>query len=423
MIETQPFRAAAARLQRVPPLRVDGLLYLVSSIYAAVYAIWPALPTHRLWGRTAAIPYAVVGLAACALSSRAAGLSPRATRWWRGSLAVVSLVFVLIVPLGREVTERARNGFVRHVRSEAIVIEEAARTLRDHENPYSAVHENRPLRGYPEATHIRFPYLPSMLAFGVGRALWGWVSLGDARVAITVVTFLVAGLTAMIWGRGEQRIRALQVLILLPTGALPLVTGGHDVPVLALTLLTLVLLQQRRPAAAGFALGIAATMRQLVWPLLPLVVLSARLRDGSTARLRTLIAFSVPAVAINVPFFVWNPSAFVDDVVRFPLGLTELTSPAASPTLGRALAWSPSMLLWLGALVAVIGIVVYARYHQWAISPAQVAAAAGGLLVLAVLLAPSSRWGLLVYGLDLTVWAWLLRSHEASHGSVDHAPA
>jgi hypothetical protein len=52
-----------------------------------------------------------------------------------------------------------------------------------------------------------------------------------------------------------------------------------------------------------------------------------------------------------------------------------------------------------------------------------VAAAAGGLLVLAVLLAPSSRWGLLVYGLDLTVWAWLLRSHEASPGSVDHAPA
>jgi hypothetical protein len=414
---------ASARLRRISPLRIDGLLYLVSSIYAAVYAIWPALPTHRLWGRTAAVPYAIVGVAACVLSSRAVRLGPRGTRWSRGILASIALVFVLIVPLGREVTERARNGFVRHVRSEAIVIEEAARTLRDHRNPYAAVHEDRPLRGYPEATHIRFPYLPSMLAFGIGRAAWGWVSLGDARIAITAVTFIIAGLAAIVWGRGEQRIRALQVLILLPTGALPLVTGGHDVPVLALMLLTLVLLQQREPVAAGFALGIAATMRQLVWPLLPLVILAARHRDGTSARLRTLVAFAIPAVAVNLPFFVWDPAAFVDDVIRFPLGLTELTSPAASPTLGRALAWSPSMLLWTGALAALAAIVMYARRHRWAIRPADVAAAAAGLLVLAVVLAPASRWGLLVYGLDLGAWAYLLHTHDRSPAAVDPAPA
>ena len=423
MIETPLIGAATARLRRTSPLRVDGLLYLVSSIYAAVYAVWPALPTHRLWGRTAAIPYAVVGLAACALSSRSVRLDPRVMRWLRGALAVIALVFVLLVPLGREVTERAKNGFVRHVRSEAIVVEEAARTLSEHKNPYAAVHETRPLRGYPEATHVRFPYLPSMLVFGAARAIWGWVSFGDARIAFTVVTFVVAGLTAMIWGRGEQRIRALQVLILLPTGALPLVTGGHDVPVLALTLLTLVLLQRHRPVAAGFALGIAATMRQLVWPLLPLVVLAARRRDGSAARVRTFVAFSIPAVAVNLPFFVWDPAAFVDDVVRFPLGLTDLSSPAASPTLGRALSWSPGKLMWLGALIAVIAIVAYARRHRWVISPAEVAAAAGVLLAVAVLMAPSSRWGLLVYGLDLTAWAWLLRSHDASPGSFDPAPA
>jgi hypothetical protein len=41
-----------------------------------------------------------------------------------------------------------------------------------------------------------------------------------------------------------------------------------------------------------------------------------------------------------------------------------------------------------------------------------VALAASGMLTFAVLLAPASRWGLLVYGLDLAAWALLLRPGE-----------
>jgi hypothetical protein len=405
---------AHSGIRRIPPLRLDGLLYLVSAIYAGVYALWPALPTHRAWGRAVEVPYALIGLTALALSSRRVRLSPRATTWCRIGLALVAVVCVLLVPLGREVTERARNGFVRHVRSEAIVVEEGARTFSHQENPYAAVHDEGPLRGYPDATHIRFPYLPTMLVFGAARAIWGPVSLADARVAFTIATFAIAALVAVLWGRRHGRLRALQVLILLPTGALPLVTGGHDIPVLALTLLTLVLLRSRRPVGAGLALGLAATMRQLAWPLLPLVALAARHRDGRTARLRTTIAFCVPALVVNLPFFLWDPHAFVDDVVRFPLGLTDLASPAASPTLGRALAWSPVKLLWVGGLVAAVALLVFARRRRWVITPTGVALAASGMLTFAVLLAPASRWGLLVYGLDLAAWALLLRPGEAN---------
>ena len=235
-------------------------------------------------------------------------------------------------------------------------------------------------------------------------------------VAFTAVTLAIALLIVMLWGRGGGRLRALQVLILLPTGALPLVTGGHDVPVLALTLLTLVLLRRRSPAGAGLALGLAATMRQIVWPLLPLVILAARHRDGRPARLRTAVAFFLPALVVNLPFLLWNPHAFIDDVVRFPLGLTGLASPAASPTLGRALAWSPAKLAWIGAIVAAAAIVIYARRRHWVITPAAVAVGASALVTLAVLLAPSSRWGLLVYGLDLAAWAWLLRGGDSPDG-------
>jgi hypothetical protein len=414
---------ATRRISEIPALRVDGLLYLVSAVYAEVYSIWPALPTHRAWGHAAVIPYAAVGLSACVLSSARIGLSSRATGRCRIGLALIALVCVLIVPLRAEVLERARQGFVRHVRSEAIVVEEAAKSFSHRENPYAAVHDRGPLHGYPAATHIRFPYLPAMLAFGSARAIWGNVSVADARVAFTIATFVIALLVALAWGRREGRLRALQVLILLPTGALPLVTGGHDVPVLALVLLTLVLLQRRRPVGAGLALGVAATIRQIAWPLLPLVVLAARRRDGTTARARAALAFCVPAVVVNLPFFLWNPSAYVDDVVRFPLGLTDLASPAASPTIGRALAWSPERLMWIGLAFAGIALAVYARRRQWVISPAAVAVAAAALLTLAVLLAPASRWGLLVYSLDLGAWAWLLRGSDAPAVSNAHVPA
>jgi hypothetical protein len=404
-------------------MRVDGLLYLVSAIYAAVYAIWPALPTHRTWGHAVAIPYAVVGLAACVLSSPRVGLTLRATKWCRSGLALIALVSVLIIPLGKEVSERAREGFIHHVRSEAIVVEEAARTLSHHQNPYAAVHNDGPLRSYPAATHIRFPYLPAMLVFGAARAELGNVSLADARVAFTVATLAIALLIAILWGRRGGRLRALQVLILLPTGALPLVTGGHDVPVLALVLLTLVLLRRGCPAGAGLALGLAATMRQIVWPLLPLVILAARHRDGRPARRRTAVTFFVPALVVNLPFFLWDPHAFIDDAIRFPLGLTDLASPAASPTLGRALAWSPAKLTWIGVILAAAAIVVFARRRHWLISPAAVAVAASALLTLAVVLAPSSRWGLLVYGLDLAAWAWLLRGGDSPEGAEGHPMA
>ena len=73
----------------------------------------------------------------------------------------------------------------------------------------------------------------AMLGFGLPRAAGGRGPLGDARVwfgAFTVAVLWAATGIGHRWSP-ESRLRAAQVLLVLPTGALLLATGGDDLPV------------------------------------------------------------------------------------------------------------------------------------------------------------------------------------------------
>ena len=105
---------------------------------------------------------------------------------------------------------------------------------------------------------LYYPYLPGMVVFGFSSGSKVEARLTDARIQFLFFTVIVA-LFALSRLRPptDARVRALQVLTALPTAALPLATGGDDMPVVALMLLGLVALQRRRPVLAGLALGAA----------------------------------------------------------------------------------------------------------------------------------------------------------------------
>ena len=114
-------------------------------------------------------------------------------------------------------------------------------------------------------------------------------------------------------------------------------TGGDDLPVLALMLLALVLADEGRPGASGVVAGLAAVTKQTAWVLLPFLALAARDREGRPARGRfSLTATAVVAVVV-IPFLAWSPGDFVEDVIRFPLGLGRQRSAAGTPTPGAGL--------------------------------------------------------------------------------------
>jgi uncharacterized membrane protein len=261
-----------------------------------------------------------------------------------------------------------------------------------------------------------------MVAFGLPRALDGRSPFADARVGFALVT-LGATAAALLsrrtrWFEGTDRVLVFQVLAVLPTGALAVATGGDDLPVLSLMLLALVLMRDARPAGAGLALGAAAAMKQTAWVLLPFLLLAT---TTGPARRRTAAGFAAVALPVIIPFALWDPSAFVEDAIRFPLGIGRERTVAGSTTIGSALVHAfPGAKVPLSLLLVaiVVGIAAFVLVRRTPRSASAAAGSAAIVLAAGLLLAPAARVGYLAYPIDLAVWAFAIRSVDSGPGAM-----
>lgn len=198
-------------------------------------------------------------------------------------------------------------------------------------------------------------------------------------------------------------------------------------PVVALMLLGLVALQRRRPVLAGLALGAASSLKFTSWPLVLLAIWAAydlRLHRAVGRYLLGVVAVVGPVV---LPVALKNPSAFVDNVIRFPLGLAGVSSPAASALPGHLLvAAYPGIHKPYVVIVGVVGLAILARYlmKRPPRDAAEVASLTGWVMLVAILVAPATRVGYLLYPINLFVWAWMLRcaSDPPPPGEEAHWP-
>jgi hypothetical protein len=390
-------------------LRLDAAIYGGSALIAVGVAVLAGIPIFREWGRLALAPYIVAAAAALGLA-REGRRSPRPRAW------LVSFLFVgvVLLPLGLQVAWRARTGPGLHVQSEAVVTEEAAKALLDLRNPYEASYIDGPLAARPLGTKTHFPYMPGMLSFGLPRALFGDHPWADARLWFLAGTVIAFSIAVRRWrAPSDRRLEAGQWLFLVPTGALLATTGGDDLPVVGLLLLSLVLVRERRWLGAGIVGGLAAGLKLTSWVVLPFFVLAAG--TDRRSRLRMGLAAMTVAATFVAPFVAWGPSAFVEDTLRFPLGVGEQRTPAETPTLGGVLVEAfPSARAPLTVLVVVVGVGLWGWLLVRPPAPDVGAAARrSGLAFLAVIvLAPASRVGYLVYPVNLLAWAWLM---DAAH--------
>jgi hypothetical protein len=343
---------------------------------------------------------------------------------------LVVLLGATLLPLSLEVLWRTDSGGSAHVQPEVSVVERAGWAFVHGKDPYAHINPHAPATAPPgqPAYDVYNPYLPLMSLFGGPRTTHAPPRLTDARVAFSVFTILVV-VVAMALCRGPTgpRVLALQSMTVLPTAALPLATGGDDVPVAALMLLGLVLLQRRRPLWAGLTLGVAASMKITAWPLTALAFLVARDNNGERGRRPSLavvagiVAVMIPAV---LPTAAENLSAFIDNVVRFPLGLAGVRSPAGSPLIGHVVvSVFPGIHRAFTATVAVGGVLAlaYVLVRHRPRTPAALARLMAWVMTVAILLAPATRVGYLLYPVDFFVWAWLLRSEDTVDGPVQQS--
>ncbi len=329
---------------------------------------------------------------------------------------LIVLFGATVLPLTMEVIWRAEGNAALHVQPEVLVVEQAGVRAAHGKDPYQVIDSNGHILIHQSAEptyELYYPYLPGMVVFGFSSGSKVEARLTDARIQFLVFTTLIAVLAlSRLKPRTDARLRAFQVITALPTAALPLATGGDDMPVVALMLLGLVGLQRRRPVLAGLAMGAASSLKFTAWPLVLFALWAAYDRQKHRAIGRYLLGVIAVAGTVVVPVALRNPSAFIDNVIRYPLGLAGVSSPAASALPGHILiAIAPGAHRAYVVVAAVVGGGVLIRHliRRPPRTAAEVASLTGWVMLIAIMLAPATRVGYLLYPINLFVWAWMLR--------------
>ncbi|MEI6453139.1 MAG: glycosyltransferase family 87 protein [Actinomycetes bacterium] len=336
-------------------------------------------------------------------------------------LTIIVGASTMLLPLCLEVAWRHGAVGGTHVQPEVVVVEHAGGAAVKGQDPYQeVVRDGRvvvELKGRPAYERF-FPYLPLMSVFGLPSTAKAPVELTDARILFSCATLaLVAVALALSGASVERKLRVAQVLLVFPTAALPLATGGDDMPVLAMMLLAVVLAARRRHGYAGLAFGIAMAMKFTAWPLGALALLASRESNGKFKIWPMLLG---EAVAF-VPGVLWalhqGPTAFIQNVVAFPLGLAGVSSPAASALPGHILVtWFPAIHRILPLTAAFIGgcvLMIYIYRHK-PNSIVQICRLSAWVMTCAICFAPATRVGYLIYPINLFTWAWLAESQSSA---------
>ncbi|MDY7089089.1 MAG: glycosyltransferase 87 family protein [Actinomycetota bacterium] len=432
----------------------DLALYALSAAFALVTALSSTLLPHRAWGSVAVWAYADAFLLVFLqfLGYRLVRDRLEATsRPWRllrllvGNGARATLTWLTwagaaLLPLVIQSVQRA-NGRTDRAQEEVLVVERMGERLLNDGTPYLS---REAIAALPadERLDAYSPYQPGMSVFGLPRALAGDAWWTDARIWFALFTALILVIAVLLlrprpvppddnttirssradlW-RSFATVRALQAVTVLPVCALTLATGGDDIPVLALCLLALVFAATDRYGWAGVAVGAAAACKLFALPVVAVLAVLAM----AVARGGKLLpgALGLPVLVLIPPFQV-DQDAFLENVIRFPLGHGLVTSPAQSPFPGYLIAQNvPGGRLVALGLLLVVAAVITVRILWWPPRTASAAAAICGWgLLAAILLMPTTRFGYLLYPIAFLVWAAALRpalrNHTATSGPSD----
>jgi hypothetical protein len=365
------------------PRRWLAGLFGVFGVFAALVAIFSTDNVHQLWGAIAACGYGLAMIAVLAWKERGADAA-----------LVLALCGGLLVPLAW----MAANALEQ---PEVTVVATSAVSLIHHGTPYADV----PTLAGTTNPNMYNPYLPVMALFGMPRAIFGSGLLTDPRVWFGVV-FLIVFWLALRHGGARDPWRWAVFVAASPVIAFELAVGGTDVPMVAFLCLGFAILWERKPVLAGLALGLAAAMKATAWPALLVAIALLAVRDGR----RAVGAFTLTAVAVVAvlagPIAVLHPGALVENTIKFPLGLAHVTSQASSPLPGHDIAATGHFghafvvaLLVLAGLAVAVSLVVRPPRSV----PRAVLLLAGAMTLMFVL-APSTRFGYLIYPATLAIW-------------------
>ncbi|MCK0093372.1 hypothetical protein MWU77_21560 [Rhodococcus sp. F64268] len=351
------------------------LTYTAFSVVVLAYGVVTQLHPHRVWALWAVAGYAVAAVLAARRRLTAA--------------AVSAVIGAVVAPGTALITTRTAQ-------LEVSVVAESAASLIATGSPY--------VPG-PSVLAEYNPYGPAMTLFGAPSQLLPENRIGDPRIwfaLIFVMGVLLASKLVLARPLPRRSRTQLMVLIASPVVALPMVVGGVDLPVVGGALLGLAAATRGKVVTTAVSFAFACALKPLAVPVLVVaLVLMCALYDRRTA-LRAGSACTALTFVFHIPVFA-DPAAFVRHTLLFPLGRTDVVTPAGESLVGGALTrlvpYGATLISAVLAVAVVCAAVVLVRNPPDTFVRAASFAAAG--LTVLFLLAPTSRFGYFVYPLVL----------------------
>ncbi len=289
-----------------------------------------------------------------------------AAHWWPwvGRVAVVAAACVTVAMPAWTVA--AQDDHHRSAIEAMVVSQSAVEHLRDGRNPYAGDHTDAINRSaypldpgdrfeklqYPPLAWLPFPILelPSELTTGNpdARPAYALMAIGLALA--------LAGCARDLEGLAWATFASSSGFVMLIA-----VEGTHDLVLICLLVGALAL--WHRPRWAALLAGLAAAVKTLAWPMLPVVAVALAWRRSRREQLWVLAGLGGPLAATSLPFLLWDPAALLrglvltDDTER--PGVLSLRQPLID-LLGVDPAWP----LRLAVLVVAIGLAVHLAYQH-----------------------------------------------------------
>jgi hypothetical protein len=322
------------------PLKLDTVLAFV--------LIVPFILSHGIWPRTT--PYWFFGLIFAALLLFVfldiRKVSPKIFEktknfiLWALILSVISGAFISEIILRRESLPTFR------IHDIVLQQEVTIRYLLVGKNPYAEDYFGTPLEQWhysdtetnPALYHYVMQPFYTLFAMPFSFFSGGLLGYFDGRMPLIFLFFTTLVFVHLLIRDGEKK-RSFLLLLAFNPAMLPYtIEGRSDFFMLGFLFPSLFFLFRDKFFLSAFFMGLAFAVKQSVWPIFPFYIayLWFRKRDLKFL-LRTLGVFAAVFSAIVLPFFLWNPVAFVQSTILYLSGNTEHAYPISGYGFGMLL--------------------------------------------------------------------------------------
>lgn len=224
--------------------------------------------------------------------------------------------------------------------------EAAIRFLIHGKNPYKETYFGTPLEQWNYSDKEVNPALyhfvmePFYLLFAIPFYFVANHTIGyfDGRIPLLFLFIGSAVIGTQLIKDQKDKLLFLVLFIFNPAMLPYVLEGRSDMFMYGFFIFSLYVLDKKKPVLASIPLALAFCVKQSIWPILPfyLAYLLFTVKNKRTV-FYSIAVFALVFLAIVIPFFAWDPKAYLDSTIYYLSGQTVHSYPISGYGFGRVL--------------------------------------------------------------------------------------